>query len=108
MSAVPLLRVLILKEESMGQGKHLICKKLLLMELVGLAAKLIRNFLTNVNYTYFLVCFSVLAQIEKVGRLLSVFLLWPQKVSSSYSLWTEPRRVCMLCVYLIFTNTLDP
>lgn len=95
----------------MGQGKHLICKKLLLMELLGLAAKLIRNFLTNIKYTYFLVCFSALAQIEKVGRLLSVFLLWPQKVSSSYSLWVglqKPRGVCILCVYLIFTNTFDP
>ena len=92
----------------MGQEKHLICKKLLLMELVCLAAKLIRNFLTNINYTYFLACFSVLAQIGKIGRLPSVFLLWPQKVSSSYPLWIEPRQVCILYVYLIFTNTLDP
>lgn len=92
----------------MGQEKHLICKKRLLMELVCLAVKLIRNFLTNINYTYFLACFSVLAQIGKIGRLLSVFLLWPQKVSSSYLLWIEPRQVCILYVYLIFTNTLDP
>ena len=57
---------------------------------------------------FFLACFSVLAQIGKTGRLLSVFLLWPQKVSSSYPLWIEPRQVCILYVYLLFTNTLDP
>ena len=56
------------------------------MKLICFAKKLIRIFLININYTYFLAYFSILAWIEKVSRLLTVFLLRPQEVSPSYSM----------------------
>lgn len=76
------------------------------MKLICFAKKLIRIFLININYTYFLAYFSILAWIEKVSRL--VFLLRHQEVSHSYSMWAVTRWVYIHYVYLIFTNILDP